>query len=442
MAAFACLVRDAPLLMGDSGLAPAREVLAAAAAKGLGPFELPTLHWWLPTGDGTLRALAVLGVLVSALVAVPRLSSIAAPVAAALYLSFATAGSTFFSFQWDALIVESLLLCSLLGDSPSRPAVLALYLLNAKLYLESGLAKLGWSDDWTSLEAMGRYWMTAPLPTPLAWFADALPSPIQRALTAATLAGELGLPLLLVLGRVGRIAFAVAGSALQLGILATANYGSFNWLALALHCGLLVEGAGWRKRDLVLGATWLWLSIVVFLSRFAGGDFELASTVQRWRVANAYHLFASIDPRRVEIEVLGSDDGRAWTALPVRWRPPDSGFLAPYHPRVAFSSWFLALGPGRGEIDFSFYAPPWLARLVDLWCEDPARLRSILSADVASPRLVTLGAWDAGFGETPGSWTRREIGRHPHVHACGDGRARFPPATRFAAADAVSPEGG
>jgi hypothetical protein len=227
--------------------------------------------------------------------------------------------------------------------------------------------------------------------------------------------------------------FATCGSLLQLGILATANYGSFNWLTLALHAGLLVEGQGWRKRDLVLGASWLWLSVVVFLSKFAGGDFELAATVQRWRVANAYHLFASIDPRRVEIEVLGSDDGETWTALPLRWRPPDSGFLAPYHPRVAFSSWFLALGPGRGEIDFSFYAPSWLARLVDAWCEHPERLRSILLHDVASPRLVTLAAWDADFGPTVGSWSRREIGRHPHVHTCGQGRARFAPAARLAA---------
>jgi hypothetical protein len=397
--------------MGPDGLAPAVDVVGRV------PFvDLPTLFAWWPPTDASLRAWAVVGVVGSAALLHRRAAPWVALPLAFLYLSFANAGTTFFSFQWDNLLVESLVLVPVL-ERGRVGRWLAWWLL-FRLYVESGLAKVLWSDDWTSGVAMGDYWRTAPLPTPLAWLADRLPADAQRALTWGTLLGEIVAPFALLWRRARRPLFWVFG-ALQAGILLTANYGVFNWLTLALQCTLLGEDDGPVDPLAVAWAAVLVpISVAVGLDRFAGTD--LADAAARWRVANAYHLFASIDPLRDEVEFLGSDDGVTWRRLPLRWKPPAKpAFLAPYHPRVAFEAWFLTLG-GRGtEVGLRTSSPPWAGRLLATWCHDPARLAPVVSEPVTAPRFVTLGFWRARMDrETVGAWTVEPLGRHPLAFDC------------------------
>ncbi len=421
-AAFASLARDAPVLMGPDGLAPAAPLLARLGETvDDAAWRLPTLFHWVPATDTTLRFLAVAGLLASGALAFRRTAWAAWPLAL-LYLSFANAGTTFFTFQWDSLIVETLVILPALGRG--RVGVWLAWWLLFRLNLQSGLAKLLWSDDWTSLRAMGDYWRTAPLPTPLAWWADRLPPAIQAGLTGGTLVVECVLPFLLPWARARPWIF-VVWTSLQLGILATANYGSFNWLSLALLLSLLAPAVGrspWSVR--VLAAVIVPLSLVVFANRF-GPDrpFDgVARVAQRFRVTNAYHLFASIDPLRDEVEIVGSDDARTWTPLPIAFKPGEPmSWLAPYHPRVAFQLWFYPLG-GRGTpAGLRVAAPSYVARLVQRWCTDPDVLLPILTRPVAAPRYVSIRFWRATFTAGAVGWDREELGRHPEVYPCASG---------------------
>lgn len=411
--------------MGPEGLLPARTFFDGLATRLGAPFlAVPSVFWWITPTDAALRILAIAGAVTSLALAWERATRWVALPLAFLYLSFASAGSAFFTFQWDSLLVETLVLCALLGPSPGNAAIWAFRVLNLKLYVESGAAKLLWSDDWSELRAMGDYWMTAPLPTPLAWYADRLPPAMQQAFTFGTILGETALPFLILAGGRARRAFAVVAIGLQLGILVTANYGSFNYLSVSLAIVLFAEGSGWRRWEALPAASWIVLSLAVGISRFGDAELPLATTAQRWRVANAYHLFASIDPIRDEVEFVGSPDGENWHRLPLAHKPPASpSFLAPYHPRVAFSAWFWTLGGRESELGLRVQAPPWGRRLVERWCNRPEALTPLLTEPVSSPRYVSLAFWRAEFADAGPGWEQHWLGRHPEVHDCHEERA-------------------
>jgi hypothetical protein len=429
-AAFAALVRDAPVLMGPDGLAPARPILARLAERVDDPFwRLPTLFCWVPATDTALRAGAVLGVLASLLLVSRRIAPWVALPLAFLYLSFANAGTTFFSFQWDSLIVEALVLVPLLGRG--RLGVWLVWAFLARLYCESALAKALWSDDWTSLRAMGDYWRTAPLPTPLAWWADRLPAQVQAGLTAGTLVVEGLVPFAIPVGpRTRRAVFAV-WTLLQLAIAATANFGVFNWLTMSLQLALLVPtDRRITRTELAFAALLVPLGLAGFANRFLPGEplADVAELSQRWRVANVYHLFASVDPIRDEVEIVGSDDGLAWTALPIAYKPGEPmAWIAPYQPRVAFQLWFYTLGGRDTPLGLRVASPPFVSRLIQRWCDSPAVLTPLLTHPVTAPRYVTLRFWRARFAADAVGWARQDLGRYPAVYACGsDGAPVFP----------------
>src|SRR5262249_43348744 len=113
-----------------------------------------------------------------------------------------------------------------------------------RLHFESGVVKLAGGDPtWRDLTAMVSYYETAPLPTWLGWHVHQLPESFHKLTSLATLAVEIGVPLLFALPwrRVRAAAFlAVLG--LQTSIALTGNYAFFNGLAVALSLLLLDDG--------------------------------------------------------------------------------------------------------------------------------------------------------------------------------------------------------
>ena len=113
----------------------------------------------------------------------------------ALYLSYATVGRDFLSFQWDNLLLECGFLAALPAGATRSPAPLVHFLFRLvlfKLYFESGIAK--WQSnlgDWQDGSAMTYYYETAPLPTWLAFTAHHLPVWWHHLESRATLALEL-----------------------------------------------------------------------------------------------------------------------------------------------------------------------------------------------------------------------------------------------------------
>ncbi|HEV8323819.1 MAG TPA: lipase maturation factor family protein, partial [Myxococcota bacterium] len=229
------------VLVGSRGLLPLAAFLQAARVEGSPTFgDFPTL-FWLGASDGTLTAGVLLGgalALAALAGARPRLCL---GLSTTLYLSFTVACRTFFSFQWDNLLLECGLLVLFLPADRRAPWAHWLFrVLLFKLYFESGIAK--WQShlgDWQDGSAMTFYYETAPLPTWLGWYLHALPAWWHHFESWATLVMELAVPFAFFGPRPARLAAAAVLTGFQTVNLASANYGFFVHLALALHVFLL-----------------------------------------------------------------------------------------------------------------------------------------------------------------------------------------------------------
>ena len=375
-------------LNGTKGILPAaeffdrvREILGDA-----GFLQFPSICW-LGAGDGALYAWCGAGI-VAALVLI--VGFVPLPCLLFLwfdYLSLTIAGQLFYQYQWDILLLEagfmSILLAPLalrLGRSanPPRAARFLIVWLLFRLIFASGVVKLTSGDPaWIDGTALQYHYFTQPLPTPLAWFAQQLPTNWQTISVWTMFAVELVLPFFLFGPRRVRL-FAAAGIAtLQLLIALTGNYGFFNLLTLVL-CLVCVDDAVWRQltpskwrlhredvqparfvsRKLVLAAALgiFLLSLVPLAAAFRrpmpflGPLMTAYQAVAPFRTINGYGLFAVMTKERREILVQGSDDGITWKAYTFRFKPGDPRrappWVAPYMPRLDWQMWFAGLGNG------------------------------------------------------------------------------------------------
>jgi uncharacterized membrane protein YphA (DoxX/SURF4 family) len=452
LAAFLSLLTQVTLLFGAEGLLPAARYL-----ERLGPtasfFTAPTI-FWIDARDGTLWWAAAAGAAASLGLAAGVAPRWCLACAWTLYLSFATVGQDFLSFQWDNLLLEAGLLALLLAPGGLRPrrvpsphplVVFLVLWLVVRLHVESGAAKLLSGDPtWRDLSAIATYWETAPLPTWVAWYAHQLPMPVQRLMTLLVLAAELGVAWLVLAPRALRTAAFGLLAATQVAILATANYQTFNYLTLALllfalddrHLAWLAARLGRRlepsppraaaRATTVALATLVVVvvpvSLVPFLPWLGPRALPPAARAVRqainpFRSLNAYHLFASMTLVRREAVVEGTADGVTWLPYEFRYKPGDPfrapAFVAPHQPRVDFQLWFLLLGRGRA---------PYFERLLERLLEDPAAVAPLFTVDPFGgkpPREVRMAAYRYRFTDVPtrratGAWWSREpIGMTP-----------------------------
>jgi predicted DCC family thiol-disulfide oxidoreductase YuxK len=441
--AFLSLLAQITLLVGERGLLSADAYFRAV------PWLAAPSLFRLGASDAALRAGGITGAVLSLGLVfgiAPRWCLIALW---ALYLSFVHAGQEFFAFQWDNLLLESALFALLVAPPGLRPryapsphpvAVFLMLWLLFRLHVESGLAKLLLGDPtWRDLSAMASYYETAPLPTPLAWWAHQMPLWAHRLCGAYVYAAELVLPFFLWASAPLRALAFGALVAMQASIALTANYGFFNLNSIALALWILDDRqleralrpfgvraatsparAPSRRRNatLLLAAVVLVpLSVVPFL-RFLplpGLERELRGvrrSLDALRSINAYHLFAQMTGVRREAVIEGSDDGTAWRPYEFRskagdpHRPPP--FVAPHQPRVDFQLWFLLLGrPGARYFD------TLLARLLT----EPALVRPLFAHDPfpdAPPRRLRVAYYryrftDRATGRTTQAWWERDL---------------------------------
>ena len=252
LAAWVSLGSQVRVLLGSRGLLPVGELMDAVRADGrVGLFDLPTLFWRFHS-DGVLVGGTVVGAALAVVALCGWRPRLCFALSTALYLSYATVGRDFLSFQWDNLLLECGLLAAFLPTDRPAPLVHLLFrLVLFKLYFESGVAK--WQSDlgdWQDGSAMTYYYETAPLPTWLAFTAHHLPVWWHHLESRATLVLELVVPFLIFGPRRARLFAAFVFSFFQICNAATANYGFFCYLAAALNVFLLddvdVDRAGAR----------------------------------------------------------------------------------------------------------------------------------------------------------------------------------------------------
>src|SRR5699024_8146457 len=144
---------------------------------------------------------------------------------------------------------------------------------------------------------------------------------------------------------------------------------------------LCVQSPGW----------WLVLTAVVFIglcslswqplrNLFSPHQLMNAS-FNRWHLVNAYGAFGSMTQTRREIIIEGTmstdpsdDDG--WQAYEFKGKPGDvyrrPPQVAPYHLRLDWMMWFLALGSAN---------QPWFRRLLDKILDGDPAIRKLLRYD-------------------------------------------------------------
>jgi hypothetical protein len=427
-------------LIGSHGILPLADYLRAVHNQ-LGAsayWDMPSI-FWLNDSDAMLLAVPVAGVLLSISLLFQPTRRLALILLYALYLSLDSAGQTFLSFQWDALLLEAGFLAIFL--SASRPRIWLFRWLLFRLMLLSGSVKLLSGDPaWRSLTALSYHYETQPLPTPIAWYMQQLPAWFQSASVVFVFAAELGLPFLIFAGRRMRMVAAAGFGLLQTLILLTGNYTYFNWLAIAL-CIPLLDDAIWARvipsriadrarvgfpahtQGRVDRATNV--ALLVLIGAVSGGQlFETfarvrprpLTAIQEWiaplQAVNTYGLFAVMTTTRPEIIVEGSNDGANWLEYEFRYKPGDvkrrPPWVAPHQPRLDWQMWFGALG--------TYQENPWFVHLVQRLLEGEPKVLALLERNPfpdAPPRFLRARVYQYHFTtwsqrKATGAWWTRE----------------------------------
>jgi len=380
--AFISLVFQIEALLGDHGISPAAEYLAAVKGSNgaLSYLGCPTLLWLAPSTTG-LYALTIAGSIMALCLMAGILPWACCILLYVFYLSITSVGQEFLSYQWDMLLLQAGFLAIIVSlIKPERDRVFSalvtffLFYLNFRLMFSSGMCKLASGDTtWSNLTALSYHFFTQPLPTPLAIVANAMPLPLSKFVCFLTLAIEIGAPFLIFLPRIARLCGFVLLLFLQLAIMLTGNYGFFNLLSIVVMVPLLddafLKQPIWKKllrekcfesvcrlggvlkltQPAVEKTTKSDLShqrrlppprlfvaaplaaLVAFncLSDFSGRlTYELLPVPltfirafsQTFGISNSYGLFAVMTVERPEIIVEGSDDGVNYKAYQFKYK--------------------------------------------------------------------------------------------------------------------------
>ena len=437
--AFASLLVQVRGLYGSRGILPIRDY-AAALRRNLGITgcrHLPSLFWF-NTSDSFITGCAVTGVLLSILLA-SGISTLPALILLwLLYLSFASMGQEFLSYQWDALLLETGFMTIFLPlVTPAPPLVcLAYQFFIFRFMLSAGVVKLASGDpNWRTLRALCFHYETQPLPNRVAWYAHQLPEWVQKLSVLGTFFFELLVPFCCL----GPAPLKLAGFCLlvffQALLMLTGSYGFFNILTIVLCVPLLDDRyLGLVGRALTSPATvsspfmvnlvsaifmlFLLLNVLQLFRLFARSHLVslLLATLRPWYVSSSYGLFAVMTVDRFEFIIEGSNDLKTWQPYEFRWKPGDPSLppqqAAPHQPRLDWQMWFAALNPA--------FIEPWLKSLLIRLLEgSPSVVALFRSAPFreAPPACIRLVVYRYHFTDWADKrasgkwWQRSEIGK-------------------------------
>ncbi|HEY2378103.1 MAG TPA: lipase maturation factor family protein [Gemmatimonadaceae bacterium] len=432
-------------LIGEHAILPAGEYLHnVRGALGLvrGIWYAPSL-FWVSAGDYALAIVVGAGILCSLLLTANLWPRLTTALCTLFFLSCVAALQDFSSYQSDGMLLEAGFIAFWFAprglrpglgatDPPSRFSLFMLRWEWFRIYLESGIVKFASGDPhWRNLTAMDEYYQNGPLPTWIGWYVQHWPHGFHAGTVILTLFVELVLVWMVWLARPFRIVCFVIVTALQIAIIATANYAFLNHLVLLLGVLLLDDQTLTRLRFRVGEAVrvvrrprWLRvtetaaLAVVLYATVMAFvPDIPLlgwpARLLAPFRIANAYGLFAVMTEGRYEIEFQGSRDGTTWVAYPFKYKPQDvnerPGIYAPYQPRFDWNLWFASLGPWQQS--------PWVVNAqVRLTEGSPSVLRLFRNDPFKGqpPTLVRTVIWQYWFTDeatkrATGAWWRREL---------------------------------
>ncbi len=375
LAAFWSMATQIEGLIGENGILPIQDQLDRigywyAEEKYR---QFPTL-FWLDASNPALKTVCIAGIGAALMVSLDMFVAPALIASYTLYLSIATAGQDFTSFQWDVFLLESGFLAIFLTGN-SKIIHFLYRLLIARFMFMGGVVKIASGDPaWVNLTALNYHYWTQPLPTPLGYYAHFLPEWWQQCCTAVVLFIELIVPFGVFMPRPYRLFAAWSFILLQTSILLTGNYNFFNLLALLL-CLFLFDDSDLAKitpekvytkllrnnRPPSSAATLcsgVWAALValilathIWMAQTHQRPFkilhELLQTASNFTVVNNYGPFAVMTIERNEIIIEGSNDGIHWLEYGFKYKPDaldkPLSWNVPHQPRLDWQLWFAAL---------------------------------------------------------------------------------------------------
>ena len=394
-------------LFGPEGIIPFNENLdqvrlnngnGSSAVSRL--LEKPTWLWFFPVTTG-MATLFITGCLSALLLILGLFSPIAVLVSWSCYLSLQVVATPFLNFQWDLLLLETMLLSVFylpwkLGakyshfTEPNAIGRWLLWLLLFKLIFESGVVKFtyfgsGDTNTWLDLTALNYHYWTQPIPSWISWYFHWLPQWFHKLALVITYAVELILPFFIFLPRrLKNIAF-FGLIFLQVMIIITGNYGFFNLLTIILCLTLLDDqsvpasikklfkpknsenfriGLTSRLQSTLAafvlfifvwtGCYYLWLDLQGNRSNNTGSGISYSGLTQSLirsavysRSMNSYGLFRVMTTKRPEIIIAHSSDGENWIPYEFEYKPVSlqmrPRLFFPHMPRLDWQMWFEAL---------------------------------------------------------------------------------------------------
>ena len=439
--AFLSTLAQFPALLGERGLLPVPRFLRHAYAR-----RQPTLFRW-HYSDALLRTVCVGGAVIGLCIVggLPQLGPPWAPLVCflamwAAYLSIVNVGQTFYGFGWESLLLEAGFIVAWLGSDETAAPLTIVFLIRwlvFRLEFGAGMIKMRGDPAWRDLTALYYHHETQPMPGPLSRQAHLLPRWFHRAEVVGNHFSQLVVPWFLFAPQpVASIAAAIIVLS-QLWLVVTGNFAWLNWLTIVLAFAAIDDGAvhavipAWPAPAAAEG-TPIWFGVLVLAvsvllvglswfplrNLFARRQLMNAS-FNRFHLVNAYGAFGTITRDRYEIVVEGTEDevpdaSADWREYEFHGKPGDPARVprqfAPYHLRLDWLMWFLALGsPDSGWFD------AFLRRLLEA-NRPTLRLLRVDPFGGRAPRWVRAVAYHYRFAtraerrETGLVWIRQEMG--------------------------------
>ncbi|MCQ4079649.1 lipase maturation factor family protein [Streptomyces sp. RB6PN25] len=439
--AFIAAANQFRALLGEHGLLPIPRFTARV------PFRESPSIFHFHYSDRFFAAVAWSGAAVSAAIvagaadAVPLWASMLLWLAPwLLYMSIVNVGQTWYGFGWESLLLETGFLAVFLGNARTGPPVLVLWLLRWLVFrveFGAGLIKMRGDPCWRDLTCLYYHHETQPMPGPLSWFFHHLPKPLHRVEVGANHVAQLAVPVLLFTPQ--PVASVAAGIIVvtQLWLVLSGNFAWLNWLTIVLALpavdGSLAASVLPLPRPPALPAAPLWYEVVVLavtvfvvgLSYYPARNLVsrrqlMNYSFNRLHLVNAYGAFGSINRFRYEVVVEGTDEDEitsetVWREYGFKGKPGDPRRLprqfAPYHLRLDWLMWFVAISP--------LYADPWFVPFVAKLLEnDPAILKLLRTNPFPTipPTHVRARLYHYRFTDwrrlrTTGEWWERTLVR-------------------------------
>ncbi len=377
-------------LLGEHGLLPVPRFLDRVTFR-----QAPSLFQWRYS-DRLVTAVAWIGMVVAAGAVIGVFDLVPTVVAIAgwlllwvLYLSIVNVGQTFYGFGWESLLLEAGLVVAFLGNGRVATPLVTIVLLRWLLFrveFGAGMIKMRGDRCWRDLTCLDHHHETQPMPGPTSRWFHLRPRWVHRVETAANHVAQLGAPWLLFLPQplagIGGATMIVT----QAYLLASGNYAWLNLVTLVLGFAAIPD-SWFAVVGIEIGAptaepAWFSTLVVVFaamvlvlswrpLRNLFSRSQQMNASYDRLHLVNSYGAFGSVTRERLEVVVEGTGDGEHWEAYEFRGKPTDPDRrprqVAPYHLRLDWMMWFLALSPR--------YGAGWFDRFVDaLLRSDPAVL--------------------------------------------------------------------